>query len=253
MVRDDAGGPAEAVLVLRTLGAPQRRLLRGRRGKTTEAADAEPVPTARATVIAAEPFAGADEQARAWLEGLRRDEERASEELDLAARRLNRALQAQRLAAADPYVRDVAPAHALVARIGYGSGDEVSEGRYAEAWELPRERRRIRRSMEAPEERFAAILGGREPALASEELVLRARADLDAGRIREAALEARIALEALLAELPDAAAGLAEQRGPVGDAANAALRGKLSDDLAARLGEAVASMEQALKRRRLGR
>ena len=55
--------------------------------------------------------------------------------------------------------------------------------------------------MEAPEERFAALLGGRESPLAAEELVLRARADLDAGRPREAALQARVALEALLAEL----------------------------------------------------
>ena len=66
--------------------------------------------------------------------------------------------------------------------------------------------------MEAPEERFAALLGGREQALACEELVLRARADLDAGREREAALEARVALEALLAELPGQAAAL--DRGP---------------------------------------
>ena len=39
--------------------------------------------------------------------------------------------------------------------------------------------------------------------LACEELVLRARADLDAGRVREAALQARMALESLLAELPE--------------------------------------------------
>ena len=59
--------------------------------------------------------------------------------------------------------------------------------------------RRARRSMEAPEERFAALLGGREEVLPAEELVLRARADLNAGRLREAALQARVALEALLA------------------------------------------------------
>ena len=57
--------------------------------------------------------------------------------------------------------------------------------------------------MEAPEERFAALLGGREQVLACEELVLRARADLDAGREREAALQARVALESLLAEMPE--------------------------------------------------
>ena len=53
--------------------------------------------------------------------------------------------------------------------------------------------------MEAPEERFAALLGGREESLPAEELVLRARADLNAGRLAEAALQARVAIEALLA------------------------------------------------------
>ena len=57
--------------------------------------------------------------------------------------------------------------------------------------------------------------------------MLRARADLDAGRTRQAALEARVALEALLAELPDAAA-LGEHRRAIGDAANAALNGELA-------------------------
>ena len=91
---------------------------------------------------------------------------------------------------------------ALVARIGLGDGESVADGRFAEAWELPPPgARRTRRSMEAPEERFAALLGGHASPLAAEELVLRARADVDAGRMREAALQARVALEALLAEL----------------------------------------------------
>ena len=187
-----------------------------------------------------------------WLAALRGDGDRAAEELATAVRRLNRALHAQRAAAADPYVRDVSPAQALVARIGYGSGEEAAAGRFAQAWELPAERRRTRRSMEAPEERFAAMLGGRERPLAGEELVLRARADLDAGRTLEAALEARVALEALLAELPDAGAGLAQQRSKVGEAANTALRGELDAGLAAALAESVDAMEQALKRRRMG-
>jgi hypothetical protein len=236
--------------VLRTLGAPERRLLRGRRGRMLDSAAPEPVPTSRATLVAPEPFAG-EEEANAWLARLRSDADRAAEEIDTAVRQLNRALHAQRAAAADPYVRDVSDAQALVTRIGYGSGEEAADGRFAEAWELPRERRRTRRSMEAPEERFAAMLGGRERPLAGEELVLRARADLDAGRTREAALEARVALEALLAELPEAG-GLREQRGKVGEAANAALRTDLDSELTAALAGAVASMEQALKRRRLG-
>ncbi len=81
--------------------------------------------------------------------------------------------------------------------------------------------------MEAPEERFAALLGAREQALVGEELVLRARADLDAGRPREAALQARVALEALLAELGrDGGGARAERARPWRRAANAALRGE---------------------------
>ena len=250
-MRPEAGAPPEAVLVLRTLGAPRRSRLRGRRGRRVEGADPEPVATTRATLVAPEAFEGGEEAARAWLADMRRDKPRAAGELELAVRRLNRALHAQRVATGDPYVRDVSSAQALVARIGYGSGEEAADGRFADAWELPRDHDRTRRSMEAPEERFAAILGGRERVLAGEELVLRARADLDSGRTREAALEARVALEALLAELP-AAAALAPLRPAVGEAANAALAGSLPADLERRLLEAVEAMEAALRRRRLG-
>src|SRR5919202_1454802 len=64
----------------------------------------------------------------------------------------------------------------------------------------------------APQERLAALLGGSDEVLVAEELVLRARTDIDEGRPREAALQARVALEALLAELPGAAAELAPHR-----------------------------------------
>ena len=101
-----------------------------------------------------------------------------------------------------------------------------------------------------PQERLAALLGGRDAALACEELALRARADFDAGRHREAALELRVALESALAELEawrgtrdldDRLAELREERGAVGDAANAALRGGLP-------AEAIADVERILGR-----
>jgi hypothetical protein len=52
-----------------------------------------------------------------------------------------------------------------------------------------------------PQERVAALLGGRDAPLACEELVLRARGDLLHGRPREAALQLGVALDAALAEL----------------------------------------------------
>jgi hypothetical protein len=80
--------------------------------------------------------------------------------------------------------------------------------------------------------------------LVAEELVLRARLDLEAGRPREAALQARVALEALLAELPEAG-GLAAHREALGAAANAALEGDPPVDGVA---DAVKDMRAALAR-----
>jgi hypothetical protein len=226
----------EAVLVLGTLGAPART----RRPRSVDAAEPEPVPTSRATVVRPHPFeAPAD-----WLAELRADREALDGELFAAFAVLNRALRAWRAAAADPYVGEVSFERALVARVGYGGGDAVVDGRFAEALELPRPgAQRVRRSMESPEERFAALLGAREAQLVAEELVLRARADLNAGRPREAALQARVALEAL---------DLAEHRDAVGLAANAALLGDLGDGEVQALTEAVNGMEAALRRHRLG-
>lgn len=256
LIRDDPDADVEAVLVLSTLGVPERRRLRGRRGTLVERGAPEPVPTTRATVVKAQAFDSSDE-ATSWLGELRRDSERADAELAWGFGVLNRALHAYRVASADPHVRDVAVDQTLVVRLGHGAGEEIVEGRYGEAWELPRAgARTVKRSMEAPEERFAALLGGRETVLACEELVLRARMDLDAGRSREAALQARVGLEALLAELDDLPGDrrgpLEADRGPVSEAANAALRGPLSDELAGSLDAGLKRMEAALRTRRLG-
>ena len=169
---------------------------------------------------------------------------------------LNRALHAHRAARADPAARDVTHGSALVVRLGFGSGDQVAEGRFQQGWELPRDVKKVRRTMEAPDERFAALLGGREIVLACEELVLRARSDTDAGRTREAALQARIALESLLSEmpkLPDARRRPLEgDRDPVGEAANTALRGPLDASASEAVGAALGRMEAALRAHRLG-
>jgi hypothetical protein len=250
MVRSRPEGPLDAVLVLGTLGAPERRRLRGRRPRPVEEAGPEPVPTSRATVVRPEPFGSREEAAR-WLSDLRANDSAMKGELEEALRVLNRALRAHRAATADPWVGEVSDDRALVARIGYGRGEAVAEGRFGEALELPRPgARRVKRSMEAPDERFAALLGGRSEALVGEELVLRAHADLAAGRPREAALQARVALEALLAELPRAEA-LAELRGSVAEAAGAALHGELDAAETASIEEAVQAMEAALRRYRL--
>ena len=120
-----------------------------------------------------------------------------------AVARLNRVLHAQRVATADPFTREVALSRAIAVRVGYGDGEHVADGRWQQALELPRGRDEpaLRRVSLRPQERLVAVLAGRDPVLACEELVLRARGDLDAGRWREAALQLGVALEAALAEL----------------------------------------------------
>lgn len=246
----------ERIVVLRTTGAAPRPLIGRRRPRRAESDEPAAVPVVRATVIDTQPL-DSDEEAAAWLDALRRDDGAREAAAETAAGDLNRLLRAHRAASADPAVRDVAPAGANAVRIGYGSGDQVADGRCADAYELPpdddRSKVRRRAAALAPDERLAAILGGRERVLACEELVLRARADLDAGRPREAALQARIALEALLAEAGEAAGDLAGDRDAIGRAANEALGGDPAAELQEAVAAAVARMDAALRRRRTGR
>ena len=212
MVRGHAG-EIEHVLVVSTLGAPERRWLRS-------AGEAE----AQAAVAT-----------------------------------LNRVLHMQRAATADPHVREVRREQAVVARAGFGEGDQVADGRWVKALELPLVTRRTRRDAALrPQERLGALLGGRDAVLACEELVLRARQDVDAGRRREAALQLDVALAAALAELEpwsargDLAERLAELRdlhGSVQAAAAAALQGGVEDEDDAAVRHGLQRLEAALRAR----
>lgn len=245
-----AEGEPEHVIVLSTQGAPQRGIVRGRSARRREDAEAAPVPTTRVTVVRAQPF-DSREEAEAWLADLRGAKGALEAEAADAAAPLNRLVRAHRAAAADAWAPDVSPEHALVVRVGYGDGDQVADGRYGAAYELPRAQRGPKRRADlSPDERLAAILGGRAEQLACEELVLRARADLSAGRPREAALQARIALEAVLAEVPGEP-GLEQHRRSVTDAANRALTDDPSPELLQAVEDAVTEMEAALRRHRL--
>lgn len=212
--------------------------------------------TGRATVIeVGEPFVD-EPQAGAWL--------RSAGEDDLAQglEVLNRTLQAFRLATDDPYLNPVNRHQALVARVGYGAGDEVAEGLWTQARELTAPVRWQRRAkILQPQARLAAMLGGREPPLICEELTLRARLDLDHGRDRAAALQLLIALDAAIAELaPDPRADaladrleeLREQRDPVANAAQAALEGQLDQTQLEAVTFALERVEAALRARAVG-
>jgi len=242
------------VLVLATLGAPERRRLSARRrGASPPEAPPTPVSTARATVIdVGEPLAPG-EPAQAWLR-------RAGEaELTEAVAILNRALRAHRLAAGDAYARPVSRAQAIAARVGVGAGEQVADGHWSAARELiasPPRRRRVRAL--APEARLAAILGGRARPLVCEELALRARLDLDQGHDREAALQLLIALDAAVAELAGdprapALAGrlqeLRDRRARVATVAHAAMARRLSAPELETVASALARIEAALRAR----
>jgi len=202
------GGESESVLVVQTLTAPARARARRRRPRSVEAgAEPSSLPLMRVTAIrASSPFASSEEAAR-WLEEASEAEDTVDVLLAEGIALLNRALHARAVAAGDPRAEQGVPLErASGARIGFGSGEETAYGRFAAAREIdlgPRSSSRRRRREEElrPQERLGALLAGRERLAACETLLLRARADLDAGRWREAALQLQVGLSALLAEL----------------------------------------------------
>lgn len=266
LARDLGPGAEESVLVLQTTGAPPAGLRRRRRPKRAEAgSEAKPLTLTRATAIRA--FAPFDEEAAAsrWLDEACEAEDTVDVLVDEGLELVNRALHAQAIASADPGSRTQLSAEGAEGiLVGYGSGEETAVGRYREARRVdvgPRASRRRRREEELrPQERVAAMLGGRERADACETLLLRARADLDAGRDREAALQLRVGLEALLVELKGALsdpghaedmATLSARRGEAGEAANAALQGEPSEEQRQQVEELLKLSERVLRRRRV--
>ncbi len=204
LLRDHAGEEAHHVLVLASLAAPVRA--RARRWGREPPPDAEPAVTGlgRATVV--DPRTMDEDGAQAWLAAAAGDGADAA--VAEALGWVNVALRAHRAAAADAGVHEVLAEQALAVRAGYGAGFEVAEGEWTAARVVPAPKedagpggRGRRIAALRPQERLAALLSGRDAVLACEELVLRARADLDAGRPREAALQAHVALEAAVAEL----------------------------------------------------
>jgi hypothetical protein len=152
------------------------------------------------TVITPEPL-GDEAAANSWLETRRRDQDALETSIHAALELVNAAIHAHRAAVADPTIPDVGAEAALTVRVGFGEGDALADGRYSEAVEVPSSERRRRRSDALrPTERVAGVLAGRESVATCELLLLRARADVDADRNREAALEIRTAVAALLAE-----------------------------------------------------
>lgn len=262
LARSDSG---QQVLVIETAGAPPPPRRRRRRPKDSDgAADPGPLPLSRVTAVRAEePFEETGE-ADAWLEEALASEDSIDAVVAEGVALLNRAIHAHAVASADPLGTELRVDRAATVRIGHGSGKEVAAGRFSTAREVDvRAGASARRRQDEelrPQERVAAVLGGREQLDTCETLILRARADLDSDRRREAALQLRVGLEAMLIELdgaladPDHELDMAEleaRRGEVGDAANAALRGDLSLEDERTVTELTQICERVLRRRRV--
>ena len=254
-VRRFAGDDVREIVVIGGLEAPRRSLRpQRRRARAVPAPSQAAVEVTRATVIDATPMYERD-AAEEWLENATGPQ--AEEVVAGALAVLNRAVAGHRVSAADPLLPDADPARALVTRIGYGVGEQVAEGDWEAARELPPSRGQRARAL-MPQQRLAALLAGRDVALACEELALRARADLGAGREREAAMQLHVALEAAVAELEswrgrsdlgDRIDELAGLRTGVAAAANAAIQGGLDPEAVAVVSGALERLEAALRAR----
>jgi hypothetical protein len=171
------------------------------------------------------------------------------------------------VAAADPDARTLRVRDLTRATVAYGTGAEGAYGRWTSsrpvkvpADEPTKTRKAVRGS--TSDERLAELLSGRDAVLAAEVVALRARQDLAAGRVREAALGLRMALEAAIAELEpwrgapqldEAIAELRAARPQVADAAAAAVRGGLDDEQDAAVRAVLRTVAVALARRSGGR
>lgn len=256
----EADAPPSDIVVVVTLGAPERRRLGRRRGRSLPPGavpEATPVSTSRVTTIdATRPFED-EAAAEGWLATA------GDEEVERALLVLDRVVRAHRVARNDPSIRMPRREDAIAVRIGFGTGEQAAEGRLGSGRDVgpliaPRTGAGRRAGALRPHEHAASVLAGRAPALACEELTLRARADLDARAERLAALGIGLALETALAELaaapggPDAAARLGELRELAPGAraaAAAALAGEVPEAELRSATQALERLEAALRAR----
>jgi hypothetical protein len=225
------------------------------------------VPLARATAVRAwEPFESR-EQASRWLEDTVLAKESIDEVIGEGVALLNRALHACAVADVDPHFQEVTAERAVTVRLGYGSGEEVSAGRFSVARDIELQQRaasrRARRDEELrPQEGIAAVLAGRNRPDVCETLLLRIRAEVDSERLREAALQLPAALRALLVELPGTLldpghekdlAAIAAREPEAEAAAGVALQADLDPQAEQQVRELLELAERVLRRRRIRR
>ena len=196
------------VLVIGVVEAEPARFNWGRSKKiaaATSGAAPATVPLLLATFVKATRPLPDRRQAQDLLDHLTVDLDEQKRRIDEGIVVLNKAIRAYRTAAGDPYVMEVSRRDARAVRLGFGSTDEVSEGRWTVAITIPEPNtgRSKRSARLRPGETTARILSGRTEVLEAEDLLLRTLLDLDHGRTRAAAVQAYGALELLKNELPE--------------------------------------------------
>ena len=128
----------------------RRRAVRSGRRTTT-------VSRTTLTVIRPEALGEADE-AEAWLAALRADPDALAAEIADALTLVNLAVHAHRAATLDPALADVAAGTALAVRVLIiGSGEDLADGRYTRAIDVPYSERRRRSELLRPQERVAEV------------------------------------------------------------------------------------------------
>ena len=192
------------VLVVGVVAAPasQTHLLRKARQAERHAPPAE-VPLSLVTFVkGTQPLSNRREAARR-LDAIRVSEDEQQRWVREGLGVLNLAIRAYRTGAPDPYAMEVTRRDARRVRIGYGTTEEVQDGLWQDALELPPPLRSRPKRIERlrPAETVAVVLSGDGEVLEAEDLLLRALVDLDQGRTRAAAYQAAAAMRLLPLEL----------------------------------------------------
>ena len=125
---------------MQTLGAPHPSRGRGRALTQGEAGglaagDARR-PVSRCTVAGSSPL-GDESEAKAWLKKTGGDPKARADFATAALAVLNRGLEALREEAEDRLVAEASFHHALAVRIGFGTGEQIADGQWTDAVELP--------------------------------------------------------------------------------------------------------------------
>ena len=180
----------------------RRKRRRPKQSKRSETPTTVGVTTV--TLVRAHEPLGGESEAREWLAGLE-DDDFIQSLFDETFGSIDRALAAEAAASGRPYAAAPSLEQVLGAKIGFGDGDHVADGRYTDALEVDARGgtagpRRERLGRTRPLARIAAILGQKEQAAACEFLVPRVRADLDAGRVLAAGLAIETAARATVVE-----------------------------------------------------